>query len=86
MKKILLAIGILLAALPMPAQVRIVHKGEMTGRFITAHPGKSAAEKEALDLAAHFLIADAPTKIQEWSMAVRKGDIVLSEIPTEEFG
>ena len=86
MKKILLAIGLLLAAMPMPAQVRIVHRGEMTGRFITAHPGKSAAEKEALELAARFRIGESPAKTQEWSMAIRKGDIVLSETPTEEFG
>ena len=75
-----------LAGIPVQAQVRLVHKGAMTGCFKPVHAGGTAAEKEALDLAAHFFVGDAPTKTEAWSKVIRKGDIALCETETEEFG
>lgn len=75
-----------LAAVSASAQVRIVHKGEMTGCFITGHAGGTAAEREALDVAAHFLVGDAPTKTNQWAKAIRKGDIILYEAEDEAVG
>ena len=86
MKRTLTLITLLLALLPAAAQVRIVHKGAMTGCFKPGHPGGTAAEKEAIDLAAHFFLAESLTKTAPWAKAVRKGDIVLCETDTEEYG
>ncbi len=86
MKRTLTLIALLLALLPAAAQVRIVHKGAMTGSFIPGHPGGTAAEKEAIDLAAHFFLAESLTRTAPWAKAIRKGDIVLRETDTEEYG
>ena len=75
-----------LMAVSATAQVRIVHKGEMTGCFITGHADGTAAEREALDVAEHFLVGDAPTKTNPWAKAIRKGDIVLYETEDEAVG
>ena len=86
MKRTLTLIALLLALLPAAAQVRIVHKGAMTGCFKPGHPGGTAAEKEAIDLAAHFFLAESLTRTAPWAKAIRKGDIVLCETDTEEYG
>ena len=86
MKRTLTLITLLLVLLPAAAQVRIVHKGAMTGCFKPGHPGGTAAEKEAIDLAAHFFLAESLTRTAPWAKAVRKGDIVLCETDTEEYG
>ena len=62
MKRTLTLIALLLALLPAAAQVRIVHKGAMTGSFKPGHSGGTAAEKEAIDLAAHFFLAESLTR------------------------
>lgn len=86
MKRTLTLITLLLVLLPATAQVRIVHKGKMTGSFIPGHPGGTAAEKEAIDLAAHFFLAESLTRTAPWAKTVRKGDIVLCETETEDYG
>lgn len=86
MKKALILLTFVLALLPAAAQVRIVHKGQMTGRFIPGHAGGTAAEREAVDLAAHFSVAEGLTKTNTWSKVIRKGDIVLCETDEESFG
>ena len=86
MKRTLTLITLLLALLPAEAQVRIVHKGAMTGSFKPGHPGGTAAEKEAIDLAAHFFLAESLTRTAPWAKAIRKGDIVLCETDTEDYG
>ena len=86
MKRTLTLITLLLALLPAEAQVRIVHKGAMTGSFKPGHPGGTAAEKEAIDLAAHFFLAESLTRTAPWAKAFRKGDIVLCETDTDEYG
>ena len=58
----------------------------MTGSFKPGHPGGTAAEKEAIDLAAHFFLAESLTRTAPWAKAIRKGDIVLCETDTEEYG
>ena len=80
MKKWLILMACAILTLHAAAQVRIVHNGDMTGRFVTAHGRASAFEQEALDVAARFFVGERLTKTGYGTGKARKGDIVLWDL------
>ena len=80
MKRALILIVMALAAMPMPAQVRIVHKGKPVGLVFTSLTGDSTYSKEAADILTRFLFTDAPFQVVEGLGPLHKGDIALVDL------